>query len=1178
MPRTKLADPQAATRPPLSYTRATNLRAGLRNPDSIPDYRFSRKGLDTLQMILDACEAGPQQRAWAVVGPYGSGKSIFAFLALQVLARSRTEWLDRALASLSVSDAEMAAHITSVMEADPKGYVPVVIEGGRMPLDQALIQALLEAAKAGRHSWAPPSFARTLNTQLQTLQAGISDPHHVAELFAQGAELARIAGHGGLVVTVDEFGKFLERAAWQGDTPDVIAAQYLAELASSNRDPAILFLVLVHQGFQHYASSLSAQQWVEWAKVQGRFQQIDFTESPEDSYDLIAEALRHASGSDAPDRKVASWAKRAWKANSSLRPFREHGDERFWTRLFTDSYPLNPVALYALPRLGALLGQNERTVFSFLGSEHPLGLRRVSNATAAGVGPHQVLDYFRAEARFASLAPDVQRRLSELDAALHRIEDPESLQGRVAKTIGALNLIRSAPELPASVEVLSAAVANGEVGAKRAIRRALDDLLAAKIIVFREFSGEYRLWQGSDFDFEAAITAVRERELGGVSPADLLTRELDPRPVVARRHAVETGAVRAFGARFVSVAEARSFDLDAELAGRHRGLAGLVLMLLTESKADVSAAEHWAGDLRDPRLIVAIPSQPTKIGHLAIELAALRALQTTDHQLQDDPVAQGELASRAMASADLLRESGLALFEPSTGLSRWFWQGEDQGAINTQSLNRLVSRAADEIYASAPRIPNELINRTILSTSWVTAVKKIIDQLLADDGEPDLGFTGGGPEVGIFQAVLGRPGLYGPGRTNGKHELRRPTKVKGSAIQETWEHIESFLEAARRESRSLADLVAELEAPPFGVKPGLMPLLIWLVLIYHRHDLSLFEQGTYLRDWASEDFVKFVKRPELYAVRWLVLTGSRGDLIRRLSGALPTAREIPGGSTSTPLPAFLRDFYGWYQGLPEYAKQTHTLSASVKDLRRAITSALDPIDLVFTGLPGAFGLDPAPEPTTDDRTSRLDPAWVDTFVTRFSEATSELGSAYTVLCDGIVHEVSDVFGVRGGLGLLRDFFTGLNETVGDHVKDATAKSLLVRAKDDSLTDLKWIESVGAALATQSPRFWMDHHHEDFVDRLALTALAFDDAKRSAFASQAKRSRGKSITRVYVDRAAEASIEIYLSDKIAGAGADLARSVVAFLDSSAPDLSPRQRQQVLATALAASTTEEQESRS
>ena len=148
-------------------------------------------------------------------------------------------------------------------------------------------------------------------------------------------------------------------------------------------------------------------------------------------------------------------------------------------------------------------------------------------------------------------------------------------------------------------------------------------------------------------------------------------------------------------------------------------------------------------------------------------------------------------------------------------------------------------------------------------------------------------------------------------------------------------------------------------------------------------------------------------------MRWLVLTGSRGELIRRLTGALPTAREIPGGSTSTPLPAFLRDFYGWYQGLPEYAKQTHTLSASVKDLRRAITSALDPIDLVFTGLPGAFGLDPAPEPTTDDRTSRLDPAWVDTFVTRFSDATSALGSAYTVRCDGIVHEVRDVFGVWG---------------------------------------------------------------------------------------------------------------------------------------------------------------------
>ena len=306
MPRTKLARPQYTTGPVLAYSRATNLRAGLRNPDSIPDYRFSRKGLETLQTILAACETGPRQRAWAVVGPYGSGKSIFAFLALQVLARSRAEWLDRAMASLSVSDAEMAARITAVVEADPKGYVPVVVEGGRMPLDQALVQALLEATKAGRGSWASRSFASSLHTELQTLQAGISDPHHVAELFTQAADLARIAGHGGLVVTVDEFGKFLERAAWQGDTPDVIAAQYLAELASSGSDPAILFLVLVHQGFQHYASSLSAQQWVEWAKVQGRFQQIDFTESPEDSYDLIAEALRHASGGDALDPKIAS--------------------------------------------------------------------------------------------------------------------------------------------------------------------------------------------------------------------------------------------------------------------------------------------------------------------------------------------------------------------------------------------------------------------------------------------------------------------------------------------------------------------------------------------------------------------------------------------------------------------------------------------------------------------------------------------------------------------------------------------------------------------------------------------------------------------------------------------------------------------------------------------------------
>jgi hypothetical protein len=61
------------------------------------------------------------------------------------------------------------------------------------------------------------------------------------------------------------------------------------------------------------------------------------------------------------------------------------------------------------------------------------------------------------------------------------------------------------------------------------------------------------VWQGSDFDLEAAIRDQRV-QIGKVDPADVLN-ELMPLPaIVARRHAIETGTLRYFSPVFVSAA------------------------------------------------------------------------------------------------------------------------------------------------------------------------------------------------------------------------------------------------------------------------------------------------------------------------------------------------------------------------------------------------------------------------------------------------------------------------------------------------------------------------------------------------------------------------------------------------------------------------------------------------
>ena len=59
------------------FARATNIALDSSDPSRLPDYRFSTNSQQLLVDVLDAYAGSRRDRAWSVVGPYGSGKSIF---------------------------------------------------------------------------------------------------------------------------------------------------------------------------------------------------------------------------------------------------------------------------------------------------------------------------------------------------------------------------------------------------------------------------------------------------------------------------------------------------------------------------------------------------------------------------------------------------------------------------------------------------------------------------------------------------------------------------------------------------------------------------------------------------------------------------------------------------------------------------------------------------------------------------------------------------------------------------------------------------------------------------------------------------------------------------------------------------------------------------------------------
>src|SRR5690606_17179403 len=94
-----------------------------------------------------------------------------------------------------------------------------------------------------------------------TLEAIKDDRVLIEELEAHARE------KGGLLIVIDELGKFLEHA--MASSGDVHILQDLAERAARSEGRLVVVGIL-HQSFEQYAGRLNRSGRDEWAKVQGR--------------------------------------------------------------------------------------------------------------------------------------------------------------------------------------------------------------------------------------------------------------------------------------------------------------------------------------------------------------------------------------------------------------------------------------------------------------------------------------------------------------------------------------------------------------------------------------------------------------------------------------------------------------------------------------------------------------------------------------------------------------------------------------------------------------------------------------------------------------------------------------------------------------------------------------------
>lgn len=898
------------------FQRAIRIDADVGDDGALKGFVCPESSAEVLSLMArHVTESG--QGAFTWTGPYGSGKSSL-IVALSALFGGRAE--QRAAAHEAIGEAT-ADKIMAALPPKKHGWnvLPVV---GRREAPAKVIGDALEHNKLVKRSsgdeWTEDQVIETLSSLAQ------SQPR----------------SSGGLLVFIDEMGKFLEAAATDGS--DIYLFQQLAEAASRSGGRLILVGVL-HQSFEEYANRLSRQMRDEWAKIQGRFVDLAVNVAGEEQIDLIARAIESDHAPDAPSTISTEVAQHIQVQKKGVSNALAGTLEACW--------PLHPVVACLLgPISRRRFGQNQRSIFGFLNSAEPGGFRDFLANTSGEClyTADRLWDYLRLNLEPSILASPDGHRWALTAEAVERCEgmDSEALHVRLLKTIAVIDLFKERSGLLPSVRVLQTCFPEHN---SKAIEQGLAWLQRFSLIIYKQFVDAYAVYAGSDFDIDAAVEAARE-ELQSLD-FEALRGLTNLQPLLAKRHYHATGALRWFD---VDLAPLK--DVEARVAA-YRSASGaigeFVLAIPTEGEDEHKAGEtcRKAARLSDRwDVVIGLSARSWRIPDLGIELLALDKVRTERPELAGDAVARREVRARLSAVQTQLEAELYQTFNTA----QWYVKHRSPKRLSQFELNTLASELADRRFDKAPILHNELLNRTKPSPNARAGQNALLRRMVLNTHEPRLGIEGFPPEGGLYVSLLEQTGLHQ--KTDEDAVFASPLEWRHDPYQlrPLWREAIEYLKTHADRTVPVGELYDLWRAPPYGMKDGVMPVFAVAFLLSMQDKLAIYREGVFQAQITDLDIDYLAKDPWAVQFRWMDLTETTRHL---LSGMAGVVRELDGQKTLENLQPIdvARALVAIYDRLPNWTKRTAQLSANAKRIRDLFKRASDPNKFLFDDLPVSAG-------------------------------------------------------------------------------------------------------------------------------------------------------------------------------------------------------------------------------
>ena len=950
-----------------NFKNSINLYLNLNKKDKIESYIPTKSSLNILKRYVNSVKQN-KNHSTILIGSYGKGKSHLLLILLAIVSMKRSKENDSLVKGLlkKIQSVDVDAYdvVTDVWKNKGR-FLSVIISGGQDDVSRSFMIALNDALKREKLAdLMPDTFFSIANDTVARWKAeypAVYENYEKAlkekgssakkienglkvcdseqlELFKKiypslmggeqfnpltGSEvlpmylsvankLREECGYCGIYIVFDEFSKFIEGQEKHAIGGNMKFLQDMCELANESKETQIFMTMVTHKSIKEYGTYLPEAIINAFIGIEGRIEEVIFNTSSKNSYELIQNAIEIDTkrlveildlGKFFGREKVDEYYKiPAFRTAFTYKDFEEI--------IVKGCYPLSPVSAYALLNISEKVAQNERTLFTFISKEEPNSMAQfVADHTFNNewiVTPDRVYDYFQNIFKKEKGNERVHTEWLNAEYAISKAKETSKV--RMLKILAVLNIINKFDEMPPTEEILK--IASGLPNATEI----LSSLVAMELI--------YKKDANNCFVFKTRAGATLKSEIKkrkalkvAINLPKVFSQISNTQYVLPKRYNTQYSMTRYFRYEYLDVEDFLQIDNINVFLEDGKFQDGKVVALYSLDSVDKTKEiqKRMEAFSTENIIVIYIKSQFV-LKDKATDYEILQDIKADAKFMKENEILSKELNVLEDDIVKLLSDFLEGGFENVGSHSTFYHDGRKWILDENIKISTAVDVVCSHYYSETVVINNELINKQFIKTAPIKKSRKTIMENIMNKGSDEYFLTGTSSESTIYRAVMVNSGVI--------------AKEKSEKVQNLLCMFDDFFDGCVDEKQSLSILVDKYCAKPYGMRAGVLPILLAYVLSQKKEDVILYYENreTILN---VDAIVNMVDYPEKYFIFISKDSADKDKYLQELFKLF--AEEADKNLSGNRIANILTCMQRWYRALPQVTKNIRNENEYISD-------------------------------------------------------------------------------------------------------------------------------------------------------------------------------------------------------------------------------------------------------